>query len=57
MFSSNQWLTDFIGQNWMGMVILYSIVRSMFPNSKMLNAIGQTFSGMFPVFRKEKPKE
>ena len=57
MFSSNQWLTDFIGQNWMGMVILYSIVRSMFPNSKMLNGIGQTFSGMFPVFGKDKPKE
>lgn len=56
MIDSNQFLIDFIGSNWMGMIIVYSIFRAMFPNSRTLTAIGESFSGLFPVFRKGEKK-
>ena len=53
MIDSNQLLIDFIGSNWMALVILYGIFRAMFPNSKVLGAIGEGFSNLFPVFKKK----
>jgi hypothetical protein len=53
MLYSNQWLTEFIGNNWMGLIILYGAAKAVFPNSKILGAIGSGFSNIFPVFRKK----
>jgi len=53
MIDSNQFLVDFIGSNWMALVILYGIFRAMFPNSKVLTAIGEGFSNLFPVFKRK----
>jgi hypothetical protein len=50
MIDSNTFLIDFVNNNWMGLVMLYSIVRSIFPNNKVLKAIGEAFSARFPVF-------
>ena len=54
MMYSNQWLTEFIGNNWMALLILYGVARAMFPNSKILSAIGEGFSKLFPVFNRNK---
>jgi phage-related minor tail protein len=51
MIYTNQFLTDFIGNNWMALLILYGIFRAMFPASKILAAIGGTFANIFPVLR------
>lgn len=53
MIYTNDWLIEAIAENWMGLILLYSIIRAMFPNSKMLNAIGESFANVFPVFRKK----
>lgn len=53
MINTNQILMDFVGQNWIALLLLYGIVRAMFPNSMMLTAIGETFSGLFPQLRKK----
>jgi hypothetical protein len=53
MIYTNQWLIEVIKENWMMLILLYGIVRAMFPNSKMLTAIGEAFSNLFPVFRKK----
>ncbi len=52
MIDSNNWLVDFIGNNWMGLTLVYMGLKAMFPNSKLLNAIGEGAKGMFPQFRK-----
>ena len=53
MIDTNKWLVDCIGSNWMLMIIVYGAFRAMFPNSKVLGAIGESFAGLFPVFRKK----
>ena len=53
MIDSNQILVDFIGANWMALIIIYGIFRAMFPNSKILGAIGESLSNLFPIFRKK----
>jgi len=53
MIYTNQWLIELIKENWMGMILFYSITRAMFPNSKILTAIGESFSNLFPVFKKK----
>lgn len=53
MIYTNQWLIELIKENWMGLILLYSVIRAMFPNSKMLTATGEAFSNLFPVFRKK----
>jgi len=57
MIDTNQLLIDFIGKNWMALIIIYGMVRAMFPNSKVLAAMGDGFARMFPVFRNNKETE
>lgn len=54
---SNTFLVQFIGDNWMAMIIIYAIFRAMFPNSRILTAVGETFSGLFPVFKQKQTEE
>jgi len=54
MINTNQWLVDFIGSNWMALIVIYGIFRAMFPTSRILTAIGESFSGLFPVFGRGK---
>ena len=53
MIYSNSWLIEFIGYNWMALLIIYGVLKAMFPESKILSAIGEGFSKLFPVFRKK----
>jgi len=47
MISIDSYLLDFIKDNIITLSILYAILRSMFPNSKVLSAIGEAFSRKF----------
>ncbi len=52
MLYSNYWLTDFVGNNWMLLLIIYGVLKAMFPYSKILQAIGSGFSNIFPILKK-----
>jgi len=54
MIYSNAWLIEFIGENWMALLILYGVAKAMFPESQILNSIGQGFSNIFPKWWKNK---
>jgi len=54
MIDTNKMLIDFVSSNWMAMVIVYGILKVSFPNSKAVIAIGDLFSGLFPVFSAKK---
>jgi hypothetical protein len=53
MIYSNVWLIDFIGNNWLALAILYGVLTAIFPDSRVLSAIGESFSERFPVFKKK----
>lgn len=53
MIDTNQWLLDFVSANWMGLIIVYGVFVAMFPNSKILKAIGESCGNLFPVFKKK----
>lgn len=55
--NTNAWLTQFVGDNWVAMYILWSTLSGMFPGSKLLKSLGESFSGIFPVFRKKEKTE
>lgn len=48
---SNGFLDDFVGQNWILLLLMYNIFKAVFPNSKVLEAIGATLSSKFPLLR------
>jgi hypothetical protein len=56
MWNSNQWLLDLIGGNWMVMIIVYTIVRTIWPGSALIVAVGDAFSNLFPQFKKNETK-
>lgn len=53
MFDGNAFINELVGKNWMLLILIYGIVRAMLPNSKFLSAIGEAFSGLFPILRKK----
>ncbi len=52
--NTNAWLTQFVGDNWVAMYIIWSTLSGMFPASRLLKSIGESVSGTFPVFRDRK---
>ena len=53
MFDGNAFINELVGKNWMILIIIYGVFRAAFPNSKILNAIREGFSNLFPVFKKK----
>jgi hypothetical protein len=53
MIDSNNFLLDLVGKNWMALIILYTMVRTIFPNVKVIIAIGDAFANLFPQFKKK----
>lgn len=53
MIDGNTFLNDLIGKNWMVLMLIYVILNNIFPDSKILQAIGKGFSNMFPVFKRK----
>ena len=47
MIYADQWIIDFIQHNVIALSILYAILRSMFPESRILKAIGISFNKRF----------
>lgn len=55
MIDGNALINEFIGKNWMVLILLYNILTVIFPDARWIKAIGESFAKMFPVFgRKEK---
>ena len=52
IIKGNEILLQFVSDNWMILLLFYTVVRAMFPNSKLILNIGASFSSMFPIFRK-----
>ena len=53
MINGNQFLIDLIGNNWMVLIIVYGVFRAALPNSRILSAIGEGFSNLFPVLQRK----
>lgn len=57
MFDGNAFINELIGKNWMLLLLAYNILSVIFPDAKWLEAIGDGFSRMFPVFRGNKKED
>jgi hypothetical protein len=53
IFDGNAYLLEIVEKNWICLLLAYQMIRSMFPDNKVLKSIGESFSGIFPVFRKK----
>lgn len=53
MIDGNAFINEVVGKNWMLLLLAYNIFVVVFPDSKILKAIGEGFSKMFPVFKKK----
>jgi len=51
MIDGNALLNDFIGKNWMVILLAYNILAVIFPNAEWLKRLGAAFADRFPVFR------
>ena len=49
---SNQFLDDFVGSNWILLLLLLNLWKAAFPNSKFLASLGATLAETFPAFKK-----
>ena len=53
IIKGNEIILQFVSDNWIILLLFYSIVRGMFPDSKLIQIIGASFSSMIPVLRKK----
>ncbi len=53
MIDGNAILNEFIGKNWMVMLLVYNILAVIFPNAEWLKRLGAAFADRFPQFRKK----
>jgi hypothetical protein len=53
IIKGNEIILQFVSDNWIILLLFYSIVRGMFPDSKLIQIIGASFASMFPVLRKK----
>jgi len=51
IINGNNIIIEIVNENWIIMLLFYSIIRGMFPDSKLIQLIGNSFSNMFPIFR------
>lgn len=54
IINGNDLIMEFVSNNWIILLLFYSIVRGMFPDSKLIQIVGASFSSMFPIFRGKK---
>jgi hypothetical protein len=47
MIHVDVWLLDFVKENVIALTILYACLKSIFPDSKILKAIGDAFKAKF----------
>lgn len=52
MMEGNELLRELIDKNWEPMLVAYCIIRSMFPDNRLLRVIGEVFSSRFPIFKR-----
>lgn len=51
IIDGNAILTELVSKNWMPLLIVFAVLKAFFPNSKILNAIGEAISSRFPIFK------
>jgi hypothetical protein len=47
MIHTDQWILDFLKENMITISFLYAVVKMLFPDSKILKAIGDAFKARF----------
>jgi len=53
MIDGNALFTEFISKNWMPLLTLFAILKVLFPESRILNAIGELISSRLPILKKK----
>jgi hypothetical protein len=53
IINGNEIIIQFVSDNWIILLLFYSIVRGMFPDSKLIQLVGTSFASMFPVLRRK----
>ena len=51
IINGNEIIIQFVSDNWIILLLFYSIVRGRFPDSKLIQVVGASFSNMFPIFK------
>ncbi len=51
MIDGNALFTEFISKNWMPLVFFFAILKAIFPDSRILNAIGEMISTKLPILK------
>ena len=53
IIKGNEIILQFVSDNWIILLLFYSIVRGMFPDSKLIQVVGASFANIFPIFKKK----
>lgn len=51
--NGNEIILQFVSDNWMILLLFYSVIRGMFPDSKLIQIVGASFANMFPVLKRK----
>ncbi len=49
---SNRFINDFISNNWILLLLWWSVFKGLFPNSRFLESMGNSISTIFPAFKR-----
>lgn len=52
MIDGNAWLNEFIGKNWLVLLLAYHVLDAAFPSWRFLDRLGEAMTQIFPVFKK-----
>jgi hypothetical protein len=55
-YISNSYIMQFVSDHWLFLVLLYAILSSVFPNSKLLERLKEKVTNIFPFLKSNKLK-
>lgn len=53
-YISNAFLVGFVGDHWILIVLVYAVLSSVFPNSKLLERLRDKVTNIFPFLKSKK---
>jgi hypothetical protein len=54
MVFTNEFILKFVSENWLGILLVYGVFKSIFPESKLLARFADYVSNLFPILKKGK---
>ena len=51
MIYSNDFLMKVVSENWLGILLVYGVFKSIFPESKLLGRLADYVSNLFPILK------